>query len=394
MVDQYLDILLMNDNNLEVVGGAEQSTKIIMESINNKYKTGIIAPGEMNEENIKVNNFFSITKYTRLKHLIKNPLLFLKYVLDIRKIILKTKPKVIHTQAQASFFIVAFLKKMRLIPSNIYLIHTERGLFTKYTNRVKNIFYFFFKDLDVLITTTNFNMKYWKNILKTEKISLDYRIIENTAGKLFETLDEKYIVDDSDKLTIGFSGRYADWKNWPLAVEIVEELDKIIGDKLKVKMTVGCLDKNSLDKTQSMFNHLKKRLGKRFMGEINVDFDQMNEFYYDVDIFILTSDYNTESFGRTLVEAMSRKTAVLTTNAGGSVEVVGNKNNVCNSTDEFVNRILYFYKSNNNELEFEKEKNLERVKQKYSLKNNIEKHEKLYSEYLAKAKEFKEGVTK
>ena len=381
MMNKKLDVLLMNDNNLEVVGGAEESTKIIIDGIKAKYKVGVIFPGKAVNQITKVDNIFTISNYTRLKHLIKKPLLFLSYIREVKKIILQTKPKIIHTQAQASFFIVAFLKKIRMIPSDIYLIHTERGLFTKYNSLLRNIFYFFMKELDVLVTTTNFNMKHWKSALKKKNLSLKYSIIENTAGKLFEVFDNNLDHIDSEYLTIGFSGRFADWKNWPLAVEISKKLNDIIGDRLKVKMTVGCLDSTSLIKTQEMFEYLNSLLNDRFIGEINVDMEQMNKFYYEVDIFVLTSNYNTESFGRTLVEAMSRKTVVLTTDAGGSVEVVGNPQNVHETSKDFVDHILKLY-NDQNLMNKEKENNLKRVKEKYSLANNINKHLELYERII------------
>src|SRR5699024_9633284 len=121
--------------------------------------------------------------------------------------------------------------------------------------------------------------------------------------------------------------------------------------------------------TKKMFDDMQKLLSKRFEGKINIDLVEMDKFYYDIDVFILTSNYNTESFGRTLVEAMSRRTVVLTTNAGGAVEVVDNLDNVCKIPEEFVDKTLEFY-NNKLKMEREKELNLKRVRKKYSLDNN------------------------
>ncbi len=142
-------------------------------------------------------------------------------------------------------------------------------------------------------------------------------------------------------------------------------------------MAVGCLDDKAEKETKEMFEKLSQLLGDRFKGKINITLSEMDQFYYDLDVFILTSDYNTESFGRTLVEAMSRKTVVLTTDAGGSVEVVGNLNNVFETAEEFVEKTFEVYLEEN-VMEKEKTFNLERVKEKYSLDNNIEKHKMLY----------------
>lgn len=378
--EKKIDILLMSDNGLETVGGEQESTKIIINGLKNKFKVGVVQPGIVKKTVPEV-NYYHLTSETRIKHLIKNPILFLKYVLKSRKIIVTQKPSIIHTQAQVSFFIVSLFKKLRLIPREIKLVHTERGLYTKYSSFFKRLFLFFMKELNTLVTTTEFNMNYWMEALFEKGISVHYKVIENTAGQLFETYEEDLEKDKSDVLTIGFAGRYTNWKNWPLAVDISKKLNAQLGSKLHVEMAVGCLDKKSEKDTEGMFNELHRALGRRFNGQINISLEEMNQFYYNIDVFILTSNYNTESFGRTLVEAMSRKTAVLSTNAGGSVEVVGNVNNICDSSSEFATQIMEFY-NNNVLLKEEKEKNYNRVKKIYSLNNNISKHKLLYEKLL------------
>nr|WP_245583141.1 glycosyltransferase [Paenibacillus daejeonensis] len=225
-------------------------------------------------------------------------------------------------------------------------------------------------------------MTHWEKAITAKKNNkVEFKIIENTAGLLFEEFDEnlKKKNSNSNCIKIGFAGRYCDWKNWPLAEEICEKLKDVLGDKLYVEMAVGCLDEHSKQQTIDMFNRLKELLGERFNGAINIDLKQMDVFYYKLDVFILTSNYNTESFGRTLVEAMSRKNIVLTTNSGGSVEVVGNKSNVFVSSDEFSQKVLFYY-NNPEEMEEEKKFNLRRVKEVYSLQNNLKKHIALYQQ--------------
>lgn len=380
MTDNVLDILIMSDNNLDTVGGEQESTKIIINGIKDKYLLGIIQPGNINNPVSNV-DYYCFTEFTRIKHLIKRPIRFISYILQVKKIINSRKPNIIHTQAQVSFFIVALLKKLGFISKKIILIHTERGLYTKYNSFFKKLFCFFMKELNILVTTTEFNMKFWKKAIETKGIQLDYRIIENTAGELFEYYDETLEKSDDKTLTIGFAGRYTEWKNWPLAVEISEKLNSMIGNKLNVNMAVGCLDKKAIKKTKNIFDHLEKTFSTRFDGKINISLDEMDKFYYNIDIFILTSNYNTESFGRTLVEAMSRKTVVLTTDAGGSVEVVNNQNNVCITANQFTKRIMEFY-TDNKKMNNEKEANFKRVRDVYSLDNNITKHLKMYEEII------------
>jgi glycosyltransferase involved in cell wall biosynthesis len=376
-----IDILLLCDNNVDFVGGGIVSIKIIMNGIKNDFSAALIQPGKVKNNNV-LGKIYELSKYKRIKALVKNPFSFLKYIYDVYKIIRLNKPKIIHTQEQVSFFIVALLKKLKLINYDFKLIHTDRGLYTKYGSFIKKLFMFFIKELDILVTTTNFNMKYWQKAINEKYKNKEFRVIENTAGESFENLDYTKIKSLGHPIVIGFAGRYCDWKNWPLAEEICTKLATETDIDFKINMAVGCLDDASRIETEKMFTRLKGVLKDKFQGQINVKFEDMDQFYYDIDVFILTSNYNTESFGRTLVEAMSRKTVVLTTNAGGAVEVVGNTDNVCENADEFINRILYFY--NNEEIyEKEKENNLIKVKKNYSQKNNIDKHLNMYRNILS-----------
>lgn len=375
-----LDILILSDNNLETVGGEQESTKIILDNLRNEFKMGIIQPGKIKT---KLDNldYYCLSDYTRIKHIVKNPVAFFSYIISIGKIINRTSPKIIHTQAQISFFIVSLLKRIRVISKDIKLIHTERGLYEKYNKFFRFIFFESMKYLNTLVTTTNFNSNSWNQALTSKKIELNYVVISNTAGKMFEVYDYAREKDVDDNFTVGFSGRYTEWKNWPLAVDISKKLKEKLNNNVKIKMAVGCLDEESKQETEKMFKYLENIFGDKFEGEINITLEEMNNFYYDLDLFILTSKYNTESFGRTLVEAMSRKTAVLTTNAGGSVEVVGDDAKVLNTSEEFVERALYYY-NNPERLEIEKLNNMKLVKEKYSLESNIQQHKDLYRKLI------------
>ena len=136
-----IEILLMIDNSLDTIGGSETSTKIIIDGIKDDFTVGIIHPGNIGLP-VKGVQYFPLTRKNRLKYLMKNPFSFIKYIWNVKKIISREKPAIIHTQLQLSFFIVALLRKFKLIPNNIQLIHTERGLYTKYGKFTKKSFIF------------------------------------------------------------------------------------------------------------------------------------------------------------------------------------------------------------------------------------------------------------
>ena len=148
-------------------------------------------------------------------------------------------------------------------------------------------------------------------------------------------------------------------------------------------MNVSSYDEPAEFETKRMFNRMEELLGDRFIGKINVPFADMEQFYYDIDVYVLTSWPLSESFGRTIVEAMSRKTAVLTTDAGGSVEVVNNPSTVCETATQFANVIIGWH-NDEHSLNEEKERNFKRVHECYTLANNVDNYNLLYKSILGR----------
>lgn len=377
-----VEVMLCSDHSLDTIGGAQLSSNIILEGLkDDNYNLGVIQPGQ-NESKIENIEYFEIGEFKSIKTVAKNPLKFISYINNVKNILNKEKPAIVHTQAQANFFIVAFLKKIRLISKDTFIIHTERGLYLKYNFFIRQVFRFLMKELNIFITTTQFNMGYWKSALEQWNISLDeYRIIENTAGKHFESIDEEKLTPYKDNIVLGFVGRWNYVKNWPLAEAIALATNEKLGKNLTVKMAISCDDEEAEEEARQLFNRLEEKMGARFQGAININFDKMDQFYYDIDVYILTTLKDGESFGRTIVEAMSRNTVVMTTDAGGSVEVVNDDQLVLEDADEFAEKVVYYYE-NPQLMEEQKRKNRKRVKDVYSLKNNLDKHIELYTSIL------------
>ncbi|PYZ96715.1 glycosyltransferase [Alteribacter lacisalsi] len=375
-----MDILYVVDNNVDTIGGEQESTKIILNEMKKQHHIGLVQPGKPPKKCRQIESF-TLTGTPKLKQLVKKPWRFLGYINRMRKIIRGKRPELIHSHAQASFFIVALLKFLRLIPQSNVVVHTERGLYSKYGKPVKLLFYLFLKKADVLVTTTKHNRDMWKEGLEKFKYSrrLDFRVIENTAGELYE--DQTAGHSGEKELHVGFAGRYAGWKNWPLAVDISQGLEERFPGKVKVSMAVGCHEQPCFEAVEAIFKDMNELLGSRFDGKINTPFEDMRRFYSDINYFVLTSDPDTESFGRTLVEAMASRTIVFTTNAGGSEEVVGKDDNVGRTAEDFVEKIARFY-TDNAAAEQEKQRSVERAKQTYSTENNISKHIRLYEDKL------------
>lgn len=374
----HADVVIINDNNLGFLGGERESQLIIINGASKKYRLAVIQPGEFTGAIDNV-DFYWRTKSLRMKYLIKNPFAFGAYIVKVAALIRKIQPKVIHSNSQVSFFMVSLMKRFRMIDRKIRLIHTDRGLYTKYNRFFQWLFQFSFKYLDVLITTTQFNANSWKEANEKKNIHLNYTVIENTAGEIYETLDETRVAEN-DYLTVGFAGRMCDWKGWPLAEKICTETARLAPDT-HYKMCVSCFDDTAKKEAEDMFGRMSALHGDKFEGKINVPFPEMEQFYYDTDVYVLTSLPKSESFGRTIVEAMSRRNAVLTTDAGGSPEVVGDSSTVCEKASEFAQHISR-WSDDRAELDRVKQRNLERVRSEYTLENNVMKYIQLYAQMI------------
>src|SRR5690625_5267213 len=95
--NKNIDILLMSDNGLETVGGEQESTKIIINGVKHQFRLGVIQPGKIKRKVGSV-TYYDMTNQTRIKHLIKNPFAFLRYIWNVRNILKDENQRIIHTQ--------------------------------------------------------------------------------------------------------------------------------------------------------------------------------------------------------------------------------------------------------------------------------------------------------
>ncbi|TXR35467.1 glycosyltransferase family 4 protein [Ectopseudomonas mendocina] len=369
-----MKIMYLVDNNLGTVGGEQESTKIIIKGmIANGVDVSVVQPGA-HDESIPKSSQVYLVKDDRLKKVFKNPLLFIYYFFRVFGCVRSFDPRVIHTQAQVSFFIISLGRMLKLVPKHIVFIHTERGIYTKYNAFFRLAFMFFMRQLNALVCTTEANKDMWSEALSRLNRDIDISVIHNTAGASYISSGEKSF--DDNVLALGFAGRYCDWKNWPLAEEVLCSLFTKT-PKLQANMAIGCLDQSSLDSTQAMFCRLKALMGDKFDGVINMPSSKMIDFYKNIDFFILTSWPGAESFGRTVVEAMSFGCVVFVTEGGGPPEVIGDPYFVFKDIDELVEKILTISRNKSLALTIS-EKNINRAHGYYSLSSNIQRHLDLY----------------
>ena len=130
----------------------------------------------------------------------------------------------------------------------------------------------------------------------------------------YDEEDEKRIKRENGVkgFNIGFSGRYEEYKRWDVVLEICNALKKYPDIQFTVAITA---DEAYRDEMKKFVSDLKRLLRKKLKLFIDMPKENMGSFYYMLDIFVLTS--RNESFGRVLIEAMTKNNIVLGTDSGG-----------------------------------------------------------------------------
>lgn len=358
------------DYNMNVKGGAQFSSLLIIEMLKLKYDFLLVMPGiEKNKicKNILIDNI------DYFPSLFRNPYKYLKAILKIKEKIEEEKIEIYHCQMPVSLTMVGLLKKFKLI-SNKPLIYTDRGLYEDYHWINKLFIKFLSNEIDIFITTTTKNYNDWKNKIEIKKM----RMIHNTSFLNFEKEPLKIKKTTNKKLKIGFAGRFCEIKDWPLAEKIAGKL--LEKSNVNVKFIIGAFTFEDFLEIEKMKKRiLNKYKNSSFILETNLNFDDMKKFYDEIDIFISTS--KNESFGRVVVEAMSQKCCIFGKKVGGLQEVIGNEDFFYSNIDELLNKLN---KLNNNRENLNSYQNYfyDRYVNNFSLEANKIGYETIYEEIL------------
>lgn len=365
-------ILYLVDYPLDIIGGAQGSTLEIAKALDFKRFRPVIATPYL-EKQIDIGKEIKVIEYNNdFKNIFKNILVKINIY---RKIIKDINPDIIHIQMPLSAIVILILKVVNMIPNRTKIFFTDREILDKYSSKVKFLFKLLAFRIDRIICTTNINAKLWRSYIENKDKVIT---IGNMVSDKFGEYDKNKFKRNNSGINIGFVGRITQVKNWGLAYDICKSLHK------KIDMNVFCatsaFSSDEVIEQKEMHEKFVELLSSdKYKFFIDLTQQQISEFYYNIDILIITSDF--ESFGKTAIEAMSRNCIVITTDNYGTPEVIDNPNFVFdkNDIDGITKKVIELY--NNKEL-LEKEKNNMYVRylKNYDRRIIIEKHEALYEE--------------
>lgn len=366
-------ILYISDVSLAVAGGAQESMQIIASGLADSFTFTILYPGKVVINKGRYSHSLIKSLDSLLIH--KSPKKLLQIMAAIKKQIETIKPDLIHVQMPCSMIAVALLKSMGLISAPI--IYTDRGRLETYSFFARAMVRKTIKHAEKVVLLTEGAKKDYLNFFP--KYAEKYMVIPNTAGPCFEKhqwTDSESTYDDYDYKII-FCGRFHDDKNWGLAKQIIELLDK----KYKCKFIVVLGSDSTTSNIEDCKKYIKELQNTVDKSDIDpymdLSMEQIIPLYREADIFIMTS--KTESFGRTAVEAMSQHCVVFSTNIPGPSEVVGFGDYLYDDINDFDLKFQSMDKKDINEI---KSVFYRHYKNNYSLSRNLHAYEALYESIL------------
>lgn len=308
---------------ISTIGGGQKSIKTCIQvTIDFGYEVSLVSPEIADKKNLPNANYYEYKRYkSRIKNYVLNAYSIYKYI----KIV---NPDIINCQYIGSILIVGILKKMKLIDNKV--IYTDRGYLKGYTKVIHAFIKLISNTIDLLICTTKANQIEWMKYFP----KLSSYVIENIIEDEWNNCNDI----NHTKLTIGFSGRFVSYKRWDDVFEIIRKL-KDYEINWHIALAWNKEQENNVIKYKKSFDDTNTVFFD------NLSTVEMKQFYEDLDIFILTSE--KESFGRTLIEAMSQKCTVIGTNSGGVPSIIHKNLYEVGNIDACVDIILKYYNNEN-----------------------------------------------
>lgn len=365
-----MKILFLADYDLLSIGGAQKSSMTYIRQIMNEHECHILSP--MGESGICEK--LPVVKFHYFKTYKNSTLLFISKLWELVKVVYEISPDYIHAQF-AQMGMVLMIYNYFFNTRKVKCIFTDRDFFDAYNKKYHFVFRKFGRKMFRVVCTTEINAGKWKKEVPEDKV----RVIPNVLDFSWNCYDrnEECLVrlgEVEPCFVVGFVGRLVSWKRWDVAYEIAKNLN---GGNVYFIFVISCFPEE-FEKLKEFEDKLKSDLSN-IEVLINVNEDDMRKAYYRMDVFVMTSE--NESFGRTLIEAMSLNTAVIGSDSGGIPEVIGRKENLFPVGDSLkaVSRIRKLMDDQSLCREC-KEYGLERVRMRYSLESQKMQILKLYRE--------------
>ncbi|MEJ8734542.1 glycosyltransferase [Mediterraneibacter sp. ICN-202921] len=351
-------LLLISDLGM---GGAENITINIAQYIDQKrFDVKIIS---MFSEEYCVDKYKAIIEKYKIPviYLNKKPGLDLSIIFKLRSILKKEKPDVLHTHRYSCVY--ALLPSIICrVPGRVHTVHNvaDKEIPGAYRKLMKIAYHFFG------VTAVAINEGVKDSIRECYKLAGDVvPIIKNGVD-----ITKFYSGKKASTLTLINVGRFSPQKNHKLLIKCMANILKENKNIKLVLIGEGEL-KNEIEQ---LVSELKLNENVHFTGNVS----NVEEYLAAADIYVMTSDY--EGLPLSVIEAMAAGLPIVTTKAGGVVNLVKDGQNgiLVDVGDEeaISDAVLNLIKDSEKRQEMG-EKSQELAKE-YSVERMVEEYEKLY----------------
>ncbi|MBI9066035.1 MAG: glycosyltransferase [Salinivirgaceae bacterium] len=352
-------------------GGAE---KLVVELSNELTKTNKVTL--VSFTNIEEWMFFpkNINRYVNFIQLSKKKGFDVKLFRVLFLLLKNEKPDVVHIHLQSTLryflFLIPFFKKVQFVYTIHHALLPAKQSFKKFSKL------WFFKKIKFVCLTNTIK----QNFIECFP-NLNFLTINNGVNHLVASLEssqikeelKQYSVDNMSKIFL-YVGRLSSTKNIPLLLNVFGEFsDKNI--KLIIIGEDGSEDQENYKLVNNTSNKNIIYLGPK---------ENIADYMYLSDALILTSRH--EGMPIVVLEALSVGLPIISTPAGGMVDLVRNKVNGFLSADitkeSMVRAIKLFLELSIEEKDKISESNRVLFKSKYSIENCAREYAKVfYNEY-------------
>ncbi len=353
---------------IDLPGGAQLSTEMIAAALavnpQSGYESVVICPELLSRS---VSDYpFRIRTYPMGEKRFPN---LLKRIKAFKKYIREEAPELIHIEMSESLITYGFIRNSF---KDIKHIYTDRGMLFGYRKRTRFFMDPVLKTSACILTTTDKNRLLWSENTGFGPVYT----IPNTISRLFEDYDDGKKKKDG-RLAIGFAGRVCVEKDWGKVPVIVKALNDR-GLDFEVHLVLSLYERGDREFADRLKEDIEAVIGpERLEYREELSQEEMSDFYYGLDIFIMTSIF--ESFGKAAVEAMSRRCCIMSTNVGGLPEVIGREENLY-SMDELDRLTDYVDRISRDKAFLREEQDyfFNRYHDRYTTDSYIRKHLEIY----------------
>lgn len=302
-----------------------------------------------------------------------NILLFIRLLSVIRNL----KPDIIHIHSSVTVFYVFIISMIERKAKYIQTVHNT--LTPGYMKLFKfiNMFYLVNKKFLNICISKQIYLDYLKVFPNLQYRQIDNGIMPVHRTAAYETVSNeinKYRYSEDTKIFIAI-GNYSDYKNFKLLMNIFASFDR--NNVNAVLLILG----EASQSNYVNYEYIKKNKTSNIyqLGFKN----NVADYLYCADALVMSS--SLEGMPLTVLEAFSVGLPVISTPAGGVVNIIENGINgfLCDdfTEDSMTERVIDFLKMPQDELNKIKINNINKYETRYSMKICSAKYLKLFSEY-------------